>query len=101
MLKLQTAPSPIGDNDYRIVAMTQATQGGVTRGTGFVIDPTSKFIVATRDMFAIDIAFFCTAKWGEGDSLCMGVGVGDPTQMPQFAGQDVVGKAYVSRFRAE
>lgn len=100
-LKLQTAPSPVGDNDYRMVAMTQGDQGGVTRGAGFVIDPTSKYIVATRDMFAIDVTFYCTAQWGEGDSLCVGVGIGNHTQLPQYAGQDVVGKAYVSRFHDE
>lgn len=82
---------------YNIMHLDFATIGGEVRGSGFTANADSTISV-NKDMFAAVVNINMIARFSSSDNVVVGIGIGDPSQIPQLAGQQV-GENYVSRFR--
>lgn len=91
-----TLPAATGGN-YSIQHVALATSGGTIRGNAFTVN-TDGTITANRNMFAVSVACMMVATWGNADNIVLGIGIGNPDQIPSRPGVQV-GENYVSRFR--
>lgn len=82
---------------YLIQHLNLATGGGEVRGTAFTSN-TDGTITVNKDMFAASVNINMIARFATSDNVVVGIGIGDPTQIPNLPGSQV-GENYVSRFR--
>lgn len=73
-------------------------EGNVIRGEGIEFDSLNKWFVAGLPMYAVSISMFVTAAWANNATVSLGIGLGDPTVLPNTQGQIVSG-SYISRFK--
>lgn len=89
-------PSASGSN-YSIQHVALATAGGVVRGGSFTVNNDGT-ITANKNMFAVAVTCMMVGTWDNTDNIVLGIGIGDPAQIPSQPGIQV-GENYVSRFR--
>lgn len=73
-------------------------EGNIIRGEGIEFDELNKWFVAGLPMYAVSISMFVTAAWANNATVSLGMGLGDPTVLPNTQGQIVSG-SYISRFK--
>ncbi len=101
--KPDTTPSSISlpgvsaPGQFHIVHLNKAIAGGEIRGDGFTANADGT-ITANRDMFAMSVTCMMIGTWDVNDNVVLGIGIGDPLQIPSQPGVQV-GDNYVSRFR--
>lgn len=91
-----TLPAATGGN-YSIQRLALATAGGSIRGDAFTVNVDGT-ITANKDMFAVSVTCMMVATWDNTDNIVLGMGIGNPAQIPNQPGVQV-GENYVSRFR--
>lgn len=89
-------PPAVGGN-YSIQHVALATSGGEIRGDAFTVNNDGT-ITANRSMFAVSVSCMMVGTWANTDNIVLGVGIGNPAQIPTLPGVQV-GENYVSRFR--
>lgn len=82
---------------YNIMHLDFATDGGEVRGNSFTANSDST-ITVNKDMFAAVVSLNMIARFSSNDNVVVGIGIGNPAQIPQLPGQQA-GENYVSRFR--
>lgn len=82
---------------YNIMHLDVADVGGEVRGTAFTAN-TDGTITVNKNMFACSICLNVVAASPVNDNVVMGIGIGDPLNIPTEPGVQV-GENYVSRFR--
>lgn len=89
--------APASGSNYSIQHVALATTGGAIRGEAFTVN-TDGTITANRSMFAVAVTCMMVGSWANTDNIVLGIGVGNPAQIPTQPGVQV-GENYVSRFR--
>lgn len=88
---------PASGANYSIQHVALATAGGEIRGDAFTVNNDGT-ITANRSMFAVAVTCMMVGTWGNNDNIVLGIGIGNPAQIPTQPGVQV-GENYVSRFR--
>ena len=83
---------------YNIMHLNVANVAGDIRGEAFTAN-TDGTITVNKDMYAALVIVNLVAKFAKSDHVVVGIGVGDPTAIPQNPGEQV-GENFVSRFRS-
>ncbi|ASV42102.1 hypothetical protein [Vibrio phage JSF13] len=92
-----TLPAANVNGTFSIIHLAAATEGGGVRGSSFTAN-TDGTITCNKDMFAVSVTCYAKAKYGTNSDAVLGVGIGNPTQIPNKPGLQV-GENYVSRFQ--
>lgn len=82
---------------YNIMHIPSATEGGEVRGDAFTANSDGTISIK-KDMFACSVCLNAVALTASNDNVVIGIGIGDPAQIPTTPGSQV-GENYVSRFR--
>ena len=82
---------------YDIQHLSIATGGGTVRGSAFTTN-TDGTITSNINMFGVTVGINAVGIFDSADNVVIGVGVGNPAQIPNTPGLQV-GENYVSRFR--
>jgi hypothetical protein len=72
--------------------------GSVSIGTGISVNTVNGTFNVLKDLEFIEITVMARALFANADNIVLGIGVGDPTDLPILAGTQTVGGTYVSRF---
>lgn len=86
-----------GAGSTNIMHFNLADSGGEVRGKSFKAN-TDGTITVNKSMFAAVVNICAIAKFASNDNVVIGIGIGDPLQIPSSPGVQI-GENYVSRFR--
>lgn len=81
---------------YNIMHLNVANVAGDIRGESFTANADGT-ITVNKDMFSVLVVVSLVAKFAISDHIVVGIGVGDPSSIPQNPGEQV-GENFVSRF---
>ncbi|EKZ9178126.1 hypothetical protein RFA54_001581 [Vibrio vulnificus] len=86
-----------GAGATNIMHLNIADSGGEVRGNAFTGNSDGT-ITVNKSMFAAVVNICAIARFASNDNVVVGIGIGDPLQIPSSPGVQV-GENYVSRFR--
>lgn len=92
-----TLPAANVNGTFSIIHLGAATDVGEVRGSAFTANSDGT-ITCNKDMFAVAVTCYAKAEYGLNSDAVLGVGIGNPAQIPNKPGLQV-GENYVSRFQ--